>query len=55
MYLRSGAGVVDSGRDEHAALAVDDDSPVVVAHVEWLEHVGRACLCYLNRHHQHRY
>lgn len=31
---------MDSGGDEHAALAVDDQSSVVVANVEWLEVLG---------------
>jgi hypothetical protein len=38
---------VDSCGDEHATLAVDDESPVVIAHVEWLEEVGRGH-CKLN-------
>jgi hypothetical protein len=54
--LRSGAGIVDSGRDKHPALAVDDHSPVVVAHIKWLEEVGRTGAahgnCNLNHHNQ---
>uniref|UniRef100_A0A2P2L5M6 Beta-galactosidase 9 isoform X1 n=1 Tax=Rhizophora mucronata TaxID=61149 RepID=A0A2P2L5M6_RHIMU len=39
-HLRSSARVVDAGGDEHAAVAVDDQSPVVIAHVERLEEVA---------------
>lgn len=41
-YLRGGAWVVNSGGDEHAALAIDDDSPVVVAHIKRREEVAIA-------------
>lgn len=36
-HLGSGTRVVNSGRDEHTAVSVDDDSPVVVADIERLE------------------
>lgn len=40
-YLGSGPGVVKAGGDEHTAMAVDDESSVVVAHVEGFEEVRR--------------
>lgn len=36
---------METGGDEHAALAIDDERPVVVAHVEWLEEVGSGHCC----------
>lgn len=39
-YLGSGSRVVNSSGDEHPALAVNDQSPMVVAHIEWLEEIG---------------
>lgn len=35
--LRSGPRVVNTGGDEHAATAIDDDGPVVIAHIKRLE------------------
>lgn len=55
-HLRSGTRVVNSSRDEHTAVAVDDDSPVVVADVEGLEK-SWSWWWYawqVNHHHHHR-
>lgn len=34
---------MDSGGDEHPTLAVDDESSVVVADIEWLEELRCDC------------
>ena len=36
-HLGSGARVVNSGGDEDATLAVEDERPLIVAHIERLE------------------
>lgn len=57
-HLRSGTRVVNSSRDEHTAVAVDDDSPVVVADVEGLEKSWSWWWWYawqVNHHHHHHH
>lgn len=36
-HLGSGAGIVNAGGDEEAAFSVEDESPVIVTHVERFE------------------
>lgn len=45
--LGSGAGIVNTGGDEHATVTVDDESTMIVGDVERFE-PRSFCSCYYN-------